>query len=89
MSDRFPTRLDKTKWLKSRICGCDECRFYSMEERPECPMKNEPGAIQLWYIDPDMFGYKDYVESEAFSPPAAFTEKEEVAEVETDQNSPT
>jgi hypothetical protein len=78
------------KWVKTRICGCDECRFFSEEERPVCPKKDEPGAIQLWAINPKFYGIKDYVDPLDFLTPQAFNERleEEVqdtpVEVQTD-----
>lgn len=51
-----------TKWYKTRKCGCGDCRFFSEEERPSCPMENEPGAIWLYAMNLDFFQRKDYVD---------------------------
>jgi hypothetical protein len=90
MSDNQPVRLDQDKWIRTTKCGCGECRFKDLETRGPCPMENDPAAVYLWYLNPDMIGCKDYTESPDFSAPTAFTDKvEEVQEaVETDQESP-
>lgn len=83
MSETLQVRTDKTKWYKTRKCGCGDCRFYSLEERGPCPMINEPTAIWLWAYHADMMDCKDYVESPAFAPPTAFNEKTQESREET------
>ena len=36
-------------WVRTRICGCGECRFKPLEE--VCPKANDKGAVQLWASD--------------------------------------
>lgn len=84
MVDKQSIRPDKTKWVKTRKCGCGECTFYSVEERGECPLKNDPGAIWLYVIAPGMLGCKDYIDPLDFAPPTAFNEKKEEAEPESE-----
>jgi hypothetical protein len=50
-----------TKWRKSRICGCGECRFKPISF--ECPLKTAPTAIWLWVSDPKMIGRLDYIDT--------------------------
>jgi hypothetical protein len=90
MSDSYPVNLSEDKWLKSIKCGCGECRFKDHETRGACPLENDPAAIWLWYLNPRMIGFKDYLEPSDFQPPAAFTEKEEeeLLVPEVDQISP-
>jgi hypothetical protein len=55
---------NNSKWYKTRMCWCDECRFFSEKERPVCPNKNVPDAvgIQLWASNAEMLGTKDYID---------------------------
>ena len=55
--------IEGDKWLKSRKCGCGDCRFFSLEERLVCPMENAPSAIWLWIMNPSFIGMKDYVDT--------------------------
>jgi len=73
--DKQLAASERTKWYKTRKCGCDECRFFSLEERPECPMKNEPTAIWLWAMHEDMIGVKDYIDPLDFQEPISYIEK--------------
>lgn len=80
VDSRQTIRPDKTKWVRTVKCGCDECRFKDPETRGVCPMINEPGAIWLWTMSsPDMIGIKDYIDPLDFGPPSAYTERSEQA----------
>lgn len=83
MLDKQTIRPDKTKWVKTRKCGCGECRFYSLEERGECPLKNDPAAIWLWTMNLEMLGMKDYIDPLDFQPPPAFNEPKEESQTES------
>lgn len=61
--ERTPDPATTSKWIRSRVCGCGDCRFYPMSERPICPMAAAPGAIQLWVMNSDYIGMKDYEDS--------------------------
>jgi len=75
------------KWIRTRKCGCGECRYMSIEQMPVCPMENAPGALWLWRMNSDFIGMKDYADN--FNPfasdPTQVTLEEEspaVAEVD-------
>lgn len=85
MSDNEQVDTSKTKWLWKRKCACGECRFYSWEERPECPaMRADPSLIgeKLWYMDVSMIGMKDYIDPLDSVQPQAYNEKSKPANEE-------
>jgi hypothetical protein len=70
-----------TKWTRTTLCGCGECRYIPIGER-DCPLKDAPGAIWLWVSNPQMIGQLDYIPSHYGSPdsPSPEPEPEEVTE---------
>lgn len=78
MSEHQQVDTTKTKWLWKRKCACGDCRFFSWEERPECPaMLADPTLVgeKLWYMDTNMIGMKNYIDPMDFADPQAYTDK--------------
>jgi hypothetical protein len=48
------TKKTAPKWVKTRLCGCGECRFHPASERPRCPLEKHPDARWLWMCNPDV-----------------------------------
>jgi hypothetical protein len=93
-------RTNETKWKKTRQCACGDCRFFSEEQRPKCPLMVADPKIKgewLWTLTPDMIGCKDYLdpldhpnkiyveEKEAVSEPVQET-MSEVAKITVDKS---